>query len=319
MELMDLLFDTQEQKHFVLSNGSLVANQTQIPVINKIPRFVQNDNYASAFGEQWKKYRLTQLDSYTGVPITEKRMERCFGEDNFKTLSGKMVLEAGCGAGRFTEILLKKGAKVVSIDLSDAVDANAQNFPVNNDHLIVQADITKLPFKGLQFDVVMCLGVIQHTPDPEKTIESLYHQVKPGGLLVIDHYTHTLSYYTKTTALIRFFLKRVSAKSGLQATESIVKYMYPLHKLAKKFYPLQALLSRISPAHSYFHAYPELNDKLQYEWMLLDTHDSLTDYYKHFRTKNQIYAFLKKLGATDINAWYGGNGVEANCRKPGNR
>jgi 2-polyprenyl-3-methyl-5-hydroxy-6-metoxy-1,4-benzoquinol methylase len=316
MKLNSLLFDNDNGLPLQWTGEKVFNSKVEIPVVKGIPRFVPLSNYASAFGEQWKRYRLTQLDSYTGVPITEKRMERCFGEKNFNSLAGKTVLEAGCGAGRFTEILLKKNARVVSIDLSDAVEANAENFPLNENHLIVQADITRLPFAPGQFDVVMCLGVIQHTPNPEKTIESLYRHVKPGGLLVIDHYTHTLSYYTKTTALIRFFLKRMTPGKGLKITERIVKYVYPLHRAAKKFYPLQALLSRLSPAHSYFHAYPQLNDKLQYEWMLLDTHDSLTDYYKHFRTKKQITEYLQSLGAVNIEAWYDGNGVEARCLKP---
>jgi 2-polyprenyl-3-methyl-5-hydroxy-6-metoxy-1,4-benzoquinol methylase len=313
--LTSLLWDTINKKEYSITNDFLINEQRKVSILNKIPRFVESENYASAFGAQWKQYRVTQLDSYTGQPITEKRMRRCFGE-LFDRLAGKTVLEAGCGAGRFTEILLKQGARVVSVDLSEAVDANKENFPITNDHMIVQADICQLPFKESQFDIVMCLGVIQHTPDPEKTIHALYSHVKPGGLLVIDHYTHTLSYYTKTTPLIRFFLKRLAAGKGLRITEKIVKYVYPLHRFAKNNYPLQALLSRISPAHSYFHAYPELSDKVQYEWMLLDTHDSLTDYFKHFRTKKKISKFLNKLGAKNIWAAYGGNGVEARCTKP---
>jgi 2-polyprenyl-3-methyl-5-hydroxy-6-metoxy-1,4-benzoquinol methylase len=317
MNLLSQLYNSKNNLNYKEAKGgeSLIAGDHQVPVIKNIPRFVNRDNYAGAFGEQWKKYRLTQLDSYTGVPITENRMKRCFGND-LTDLRGKTVLEAGCGAGRFTEILLKHGAKVVSIDLSDAVEANAENFPINDNHLIVQADICELPFKDGQFDVVMCLGVIQHTPNPEKTIAALYRNIKPGGSLVIDHYTHALSYYTKTTALIRAVLKRLRPGRGLKITEKIVKYAYPLHRMVRKNYALQAMLSRISPAHSYFHAYPELNDKIQYEWMLLDTHDSLTDYYKHFRTKGQIANFLRKLGASAIWAEYGGNGVEARCVKP---
>ena len=41
---------------------------------------------------------------------------------------------------------------------------------------------------------------------------------------------------------------------------------------------MQIALSRISPLLTYYHAYPELNDQLQYEWALLDTHDHLTDF-----------------------------------------
>jgi 2-polyprenyl-3-methyl-5-hydroxy-6-metoxy-1,4-benzoquinol methylase len=308
-------FDIETQSTYSHVGNYLVSGNSKIPITNGIPRFVKKDNYASAFGEQWKRYRLTQLDSHTGQPISEDRLKRCLGKA-YHQLSGKMVLEAGCGAGRFTEVLLKKQASVVSIDLSHAVDANKNNFPINDAHIIAQADITQLPFRKEQFDIVVCLGVIQHTVNPEITIKGLYDQVKKGGYLAIDHYTHTISYYTKATALFRFFLKRIGPINGLKSTEWLVKYMYPLHKAVRNHRVLQAMLSRISPARSYFQSHPQLNDKIQYEWMLLDTHDSLTDYYKHFRTVGQIKKLLEKMGAADIQCNYGGNGVEALCRKP---
>lgn len=79
---------------------------------------------------------------------------------------------------------------------------------------------------------------------------------------------------------------------------------------------MQIVLSRFSPLLTYYHAYPQLNDRLQYEWALLDTHDHLTDYYKHFRSVQQISRLLSALRAQDIWVVKGGNGVEARCRKP---
>jgi hypothetical protein len=78
----------------------------------------------------------------------------------------------------------------------------------------------------------------------------------------------------------------------------------------------QALVSRVSPVLTYFHAL-DLDDELQREWSLLDTNDSLTDRYKHFRTRAQIHRVLEALGGTDIWCEYGGNGVEARSRRPG--
>ena len=105
---------------------------------------------------------------------------------------------------------------MTSIDLSSAVDANQATCPQGAKHRIAQADILALPFLPLQFDIVFCLGVIQHTPKPEQTITRLYDQVKPGGSLVFDHYTHTLSWYTKTAPLFRHVLRRLSARKGNQ-------------------------------------------------------------------------------------------------------
>jgi 2-polyprenyl-3-methyl-5-hydroxy-6-metoxy-1,4-benzoquinol methylase len=197
---------------------------------------VNKSNYADAFGAQWKKYSSTQLDSYTRTTITKDRAHRCIGDKLWAELAGTQILECGCGAGRFTEILLAREAYVTSIDLSEAVDANQENFPQHETHRIAQADILQLPFAPQQFDVVFCLGVIQHTPRPEQTIACLYEQVKPGGTLVIDHYTHSLSWYTKTAPLFRRYLRHLPPDRGIKWTERLVDTLLPLHKSVQHFY-----------------------------------------------------------------------------------
>ena len=288
-----------------------------------IPRILlPGTPYADAFGEQWNKYRVTQLDSYTNTTISRDRLRRCLGEVLWGQLNepeATHILETGCGAGRFTEVLLGfSAAHVTSTDLSSAVDANLINCPQSGRHRIIQCDINALPFQPESFDIVICLGVIQHTPDPEETIAALYAQTKPGGWLVIDHYTPSISHYTKVTSLLlRPILKRLPSRQGIIVTELLTKAFFPLHRLVKHRRSIQIVLSRVSPLLTYYQAYPHLNDHLQYEWALLDTHDHLTDYYKHLRTVPQIAKLLSAQGALDIWVAKGGNGVEARCRKPG--
>src|SRR5437868_4587214 len=65
-----------------------------------VPRFVQS-GYAEAFGRQWRRFRLTQLDSYSGLPMSEERLRRCFDwspDADGRHAEGKTILEAGCGA-----------------------------------------------------------------------------------------------------------------------------------------------------------------------------------------------------------------------------
>lgn len=291
-------------------------------VRDDIPRLLASErNYADAFGEQWTEYRLTQLDSYTKTSISRERLQRCLGTGLWEKLSQVSrieVLETGCGAGRFTEILLRlPGVSVTSTDLSSAVEPNQLNFPQSDRHRIIQCDINRLPFQNEQYDIVLCLGVVQHTKDPECTIADLYQQVRPGGWLVIDHYTHSLSIYTKFSEwLIRPFLKRLSPASGVAVTKALTRWLFPLHRAVRDHRLLQMMLSRVSPLLTYFHAFPELSDQHQYEWAELDTHDSLTDYYKHLRSPRAIRTRLSSLGATEIWVAKGGNGVEARCRKP---
>ena len=287
------------------------------PIVGEIPRFVPEGNYADHFGAQWKRYRLTQLDSHSGTTITETRAKKAIGDALWGSLEGSQMLEVGCGAGRFTEILLGRGANLTSVDLSPAVEANLDNFRGHPRHRIAQANATRLPFEPRSFDVVFCLGVIQHTPSPDATIASLYGQVKPGGWLVIDHYTPNLSNYTKLSEpLVRSILRRLSTEQGVRATEALVDVLLPAHKLASKVPFGQQILSRFSPIRAYYHAYPELNEQQQHEWAQLDTHDALTTWYRHTRTAAELEELLRQLGADDIHTQRANAFVQLRARRP---
>jgi hypothetical protein len=158
--------------------------------------------------------------------------------------------------------------------------------------------------------------VIQHTPNPEQTIACLYEQVRPGGTLVIDHYTYDFSWFTKTAPLFRLYLRRLPPEKGIRWTERLVNTLLPLHKGARHFYPAQVLLSRLSPVFCYYHAFPDLSDDVHREWALLDTHDALTAWHMHFRSRRHIRRTLEQLGLVEIWCEYGGNGVESRGKRP---
>lgn len=285
------------------------------PIVRNIPRFVSSDNYAAAFGLEWKRHAKTQLDSFSGTRVTRTRFERCIGKD-VSALKGLNVMEAGCGAGRFTELMVNAGANTHSFDLSVAVEANQDNIGDRPNYSISQASLLEPPFPKASFDYVFCLGVIQHTPSPEKSIESLWKMVKPGGNMVIDHYTLTFSFATKLSNVYRIFLRKMDPEKAKKVTDKMVDFFFPIHWAVRKFRPAQMLLSRVSPCLVYFNAFPELTKEQHKDWCRLDTFDHTTDYYKHLRSPRSIRKTLKSLGAVDIEVWRGGNGVEARCRKP---
>jgi 2-polyprenyl-3-methyl-5-hydroxy-6-metoxy-1,4-benzoquinol methylase len=314
---------TREPLKYCEQNGQqFLQSETgsRYKVMLGIPRIVESlSNYTDAFGLQWKKWTKTQLDSFTGTTITKSRIEKCLGKELHEMLSSSKetlnVLEFGCGAGRFTEILLQYNVRLVSADLSSAVEANAENCPVSINHQIVQADILNSPF-GPSYDVVICLGVIQHTPNSEAAIDALYSMVKPGGHLVIDHYTYDLKRFTKLVLAFRPLIKRLPARYRIRLCEQLVSLFLPIHKLIRNIPFAQAIFSRISPITSYYHAYPELSDESQRAWAVLDTHDGLTDWNKSIRSLSSIKKTLFKLKAKNVEVWKGGNGVEARCVKP---
>lgn len=290
----------------------------QFEILRGVPRFVVSSGYATHFGLQWKTFRRTQLDSYTGFPISRDRLHECLGDKVWRSLKGKQVLECGCGAGRFTEVLLDREALVTSVDLSDAVESASENC-ANRDYpcRFAQADILNLPFDPQGFDLVLCIGVIQHTPDPESSIQQLWNQVKPGGHLVIDHYSFSRwRYYLTTTPLFRAVLNHMSRDNALRWTNRMVRFGFPVQRALRNRPLLSNAVSRMLPILTYFRTYPQLNDELQLEWSLLDTHDALTDGFKHSRDVPNIRRFLTELGAINIEVWKGGNGVQARAQRP---
>ena len=215
-----LVCPTDQRPLAVASEALACAEGHRFPSRLGIPRIVMSPStYTDAFGEQWNRYRATQLDSYTHTLISHDRLVRCVGDllwQRLQTHSPLHILETGCGAGRFTEVLLHCPAAVVtSTDLSSAVDTNQENCAQTGRHRIVQCDIYELPFPPQSYDVVLCLGVLQHTPNPEESMGRVYAQVKPGGWLVIDHYAPSVAHFTKVTALLlRPVLKRLPPKIG---------------------------------------------------------------------------------------------------------
>ena len=207
--------------HFILANavqreggsvheGQLVCDTCSIhyPVINGIPRFAPSETYADSFGYQWNIHRKTQLDSYTGLSVSRNRLFAVSGWS--KHLKGERILEAGSGAGRFTEVLLQTGADVFYFDYSSAVEANRiNNGDMPNLHLF-QGDILNIPSPKESFDKVICLGVLQHTPDPERAFKNLAKYVNPYGELVVDVYKASLLSWLQWKYLLRPMTKRMN-------------------------------------------------------------------------------------------------------------
>src|SRR5687767_1262502 len=90
-----------------IETGSLhcVQCSRQWPIVNFVPRFVPAENYAANFGMQWIRFARTQLDSHSGVPVSRGRFFHSTGVTPDE-LRGKLVLDLGCGAGRFAEVSL---------------------------------------------------------------------------------------------------------------------------------------------------------------------------------------------------------------------
>ncbi len=217
-----------------------------------------------------------QLDSFTGSPITETRLRRVL-RGEAELIKGKRICDAGSGAGRFTEILLKWSGVVHSFDYPNAVETNFQNNK-NNNLLLIRADIYEIPFQKQSYDYVICLGVLRHTPSPEMSIERLWEMVRPGGRLIFDHYrpirtTSLPPPIGPAEPLYRELILGLHEGKRFSFVKQVVDFW-----ILKRLPLAQKLLTRVSPLHFYYTILKFRTKKSYYDWALLDTHDSTTDF-----------------------------------------
>lgn len=283
---------------------------TEYSVVKGIPRFVPLENYASSFGYQWNVHRETQLDSNTGLPISRNRVFAVTGWP--ECLDGQAILEAGSGAGRFTEVLLGSGADVFSFDFSNAVEANCANNG-NNPHLhLFQGDIFRVPLRKSSFDKVFCLGVLQHTPDPARAFKSLAEFVRPGGELVIDVYTKSFQHLCQWKYLLRPLTKRMNKELLYKIISTIVPKLIPIAKLFRRFGGKYG--ARLLPFVEYSRL--GLPKYLNEQWAILDTFDMFSPMHDHPQTVATVNNWFKDAGFEDVKVDYGPNGVIGKGKKP---
>lgn len=283
--------------------------QTRYPIVRGIPKFVAK-HYAGSFGFQWRTHAKTQLDSFSGRSISH---DRVFGVTGWpKNLHGELILEAGSGAGRFTEILKKTGAEVFSFDLSEAVEANFENNGAAGNVHIFQASIFDIPLPKSIFDKVMCLGVLQHTPDPKRAFLELTKFVKPGGEIVIDVYKRTWTARLQWKYFLRPFVKWIPDWPLYLITRVSVSLLLPMSIAAYKI--IGSAGARLFPIASY----PAL--RLPYtihkEWSVLDTFDMYSPLYDEPQTLREVKKWFKEAGLHDAEIKYGPNGIVGKGKKP---
>jgi 2-polyprenyl-3-methyl-5-hydroxy-6-metoxy-1,4-benzoquinol methylase len=281
------------------------------PVVRGLPRFVSASNYAESFGFQWNRHALTQLDSYSGLPISRNRV---FGVTRWETdLRGERILEAGSGAGRFTEVLLSTGAEVVSFDYSAAVDANHKNNGSNSNLNLFQGDIFNIPLEQASFDKVFCLGVLQHTPDPAAAFASLTRYVRPGGVLAVDAYTRNFAAWLQWKYLLRPITKHVEKKALYSLIERLAPMLVPLARVLRRIGGRAG--ARLVPIVEYSHL--GLSPELNRQWAILDTFDMYSPAHDHPQSLADVRRWFESAGFIEIDVRYGPNGVVGTGRKPG--
>lgn len=199
------------------------------PIVSGIPRFVPCETYGDSFGLLWEAFRKAVLDSTNGQTHNH---DRFFRETDWSEadLAGKWVLEVGCGAGRFTEVLRDSGAHVVAVDYSTAIDVCRKNLGDNPRLHYVQADIYGLPFRPAAFDYVCCFGVLHRLPDARTAIAQLSSQVKAGGRLAVDIAPPRWFGQFGPTGWLRMITRRMDRERAFRFSVALTNMLLPVQR-----------------------------------------------------------------------------------------
>jgi 2-polyprenyl-3-methyl-5-hydroxy-6-metoxy-1,4-benzoquinol methylase len=283
-----------------IQSGWLATNdgRNRYPIRNFVPRFVPESNYADNFGMQWNRFSKTQLDSHSGHPISADRFWKAT-DWSPESLDGEWVLDVGCGAGRFAEIALQAGARVVALDYSSAVDACYANLRHHKKLHVVQGDVYSLPFLTKSFPFVYSLGVLQHTPAVEKAFKSLVPMVAWGGNLCVDFYQKSWKSMLLPKYWLRPITKHVQKKRLFTALETLVPVLLPFSRLLGSMPIVGSTLKRLVPVANYYDVLP-LSSAQHQEWSLLDTFDWFSPEFDNPQTPQTVKRWMEIAGLTRI-------------------
>ncbi len=288
--------------------------QASVPIVRNLPRFVASESYADNFGFQWNRFDTIQVDTVMHNDLSRDRFFKTTGWP--ARMEGERILEAGCGAGRFTQLALETGAEVFSFDLSSAVEAAWRNNATAPRVSMFQASIYEIPLQKESFDRIFCMGVLQHCPDVGAAFRSLLPFLRPGGEVVID-------VYEKETGVpsLKRMVRPILTPLG---TEKIYKLLTwaipPAFELKKALHRIPAIgpqIAKLIPIGPISHA-PRLNytDEELKQVKILSALDMYAPVYDQPQSMDTVQRWFDDAGLVDVILTRGDNGIDAKGKRP---
>lgn len=278
-----ILCDPGSHEALRLLEDCLVSQRSRFPIVRGIPRFVSSDRYVRSFSFEWNTHFNTQLDFVRGDNSSEEQFVRKTGLTS-EQLQGKLVLDAGVGAGRYSDVVSRWGADVVGVDLSYAVEAAQRNFAARPNVFIAQADIGALPFRPASFDAIFSIGVLHHTPDTRRYFLNLVPLLKPGGTIAIWVYPREGDYIIRER-WIRF-ANKIPPRMFYAWCRAFVPWAQ--NHLAN---PWVGMIRRV---------FPFSTQGLGLENDILDTFDGYSPMYHGIHSPEEVESWFREAGLVDI-------------------
>ncbi|MFZ2803657.1 MAG: methyltransferase domain-containing protein [Patescibacteria group bacterium] len=292
-----------------IESGQLITQDGQetYPIVRGIPRFVEKEQYASSFGYEWARWPRLQFEDQNRGTAMHGYTQNMFDQVTHFTadsVRGKMVVEFGCGSGRFLDRVRALGGCAVGLEMSTAADVAAENFSQDQEHVcVVQGDVLHPPFRPEVFDDGFTIGVLHHTPNPEEGLRQLARTVKPGGNVICRVYSRHGFYAYPSVRIARAMHRLLANIVGKKpADRCFTAYAaFSAHVL----YPLLQAVRAIPLAGKYVAAglerYVVVNVNLpDARWRMLDVFDAMTPYYASTHTTEEIRSWFQHAGITSL-------------------
>ncbi len=274
-----------DQKGDGIKEGFLICQcKKGYPIKNHIPRFVESEDYTESFGFEWKIHSKTQLDSANQNGTSEK-MFRSRIDFPLEQLKGQLVLDAGCGMGRYAEVVARYGGIMIGVDRSQAVEVAFDNIGSLGNVHVIQADLFHLPFEENAFDFIYSYGVLHHTPNAQKAFAQLPPLLKRGGRLSIFVYDN----YNKAIVYSSDFWRKLTTRLPR-------RLLYYLCALSIPLYYLYRLPLIGGALKGIFVISMEKN----WRWRWLDTFDWYSPRYQSKHTHAEVYRWFEKEGLHEV-------------------
>ena len=147
-------------------------------------------------------------------------------------IKNKLVLDAGCGTGFFSNILNNMNAKVVGLDIitKNAISAK-QNIPRI---LSVGGDISVLPFKDDIFDLILCTEVLEHASDDVRALNEFFRTLKKKGTLILTVPNNDYKKSSLESFLFSVFYELTNLIYINKEHEELHRNFYSVHELTGK-------------------------------------------------------------------------------------
>ncbi len=250
----------------------------------------------NSFGEEWNSFHAfdkKDLD-YTGAIYFDIVTQEMLNQDS-------VVIDIGCGSGRWIKYLDGRFKKMVGLDPSEAIYAADKLIGKNEKVELVRSSTDHIPFPEGSFDFAYSLGVLHHIPDTEKALKDSVRMVRSGGWFLVYLYYNldNRPFYFKALYWLSNLLRRGISKLSNRPKKFICDI------LAVLFYMPFVLLCRFLrflgvPEKVRFHIPLQAYERQSFYIIRNDSLDRFGTPLEQRFSRKEIREMMERAGLTEI-------------------